>query len=269
MPELPEVQCFANDLNEKFAGKVISKVLFRRNSIRAPLNTEAIQNVLASSEIIVGFSRIGKRLILATAKGRISISLGMSGRFISSNSSAPEKHEHITIAFSDGSALGYSDPRRFGSWEALPANWRDVAVDGLDSEGLAALFRSATVRKISRPVKHFLLDQKFIGGVGNIYVVEALFRAGVNPSRPCSQVTPTEWKKLAHELPKIFEEAIEAGGSSISSYRRLAGADGGFQNSHRVYGRDGLACVRKGCKGIVVRVVQGGRASFYCPKCQH
>jgi formamidopyrimidine-DNA glycosylase len=268
MPELPEVQCFVDDLNEKYSKKTVAKVVFHRQSIRSKLDLPELRTVLCDDVVLLGFERVGKRLLLITEKGRIAISLGMTGAFVDANPSSPRKHEHITILFSDGAALGFVDPRRFGSWERLPADWKDPAVDGLDSEGLRDLFLSEFIRNSKTPVKSFLLDQKHIGGVGNIYVVEALFRIGVRPSRACSSLSAKDWRALAKVLPELFWESIQAGGSSISTYRRLAGAGGGFQRTHKVYGREGEPCLRRGCSGVIRRVVQAGRSSWYCPRCQ-
>lgn len=267
MPELPEVQCFANDLNEKYVGLVIREVRFRRANLREPFQKKALTQVLVDSRL-QGFSRIGKRLVLHTEKGLVAISLGMTGTFVSSPADKPVKHEHVTLIFANGITLGFVDPRRFGSWEVLPQNYTHVAIDALNSKALLQLFLSSGVANSSRPVKTFLMDQNLIGGVGNIYALEALFLAGVRPTRLCARVSLGEWGNLAKILPRILREAIKRGGSSIASYKRFSGDVGGFQRFHKVYGRDGELCAREGCSGIVHKVIQAGRSSWYCPICQ-
>ena len=268
MPELPEVQCFCDDLNKKYSGKIVGVLRFRRAGIREPFQKKELRSVLASGVRLVRFFRIGKRLILETERGRVAISLGMTGHFVDSISGKPALHEHISIEFSDDTGLGFVDARRFGSWRVIPSDFVDAAVDGTNEEGLLALLLKLRTGRTKRPIKSFLMDQSLIGGVGNIYAVEALFRAGIRPDRSCDSLRKQDCRLLAKALPEIFSEAIRLGGSSIVSYKRLSGDSGGFQNSHQVYGRDGLSCVRPRCSGIICKMTQAGRSSWYCPVCQ-
>lgn len=267
MPELPEVQCFADALNEKYAGKKVNKILLRRPDLRFPFETKKLSEIFSPGVVLKRFSRTGKLLVVETSHGKVHVSLGMSGKFVPSNPNKPQLHEHVTLLFSDKEALGFVDPRRFGFWKT-----GDVPQDGianpLKETELGKLFSSEDVRKSKRVVKDFLMDQKRIGGIGNIYALEALFLAKVHPLTTCEKISNAQWKKLAQVIPPLLNLAIERGGSSIATYRNFSGNVGGMQDLHKVYGRDGEKCVSKGCKGIIQRVAQGGRGIWFCPLCQ-
>lgn len=266
MPELPEVQCFVDALNKKYQGKKIEKIELHRADLRYPFEKKELAKVFAKGSVLEEFARVGKQIVLKTSCGKVSISLGMSGAFVEAKKGKPEKHEHVTVCFSDAPVLGFIDPRRFGFWKLGEPNLE--AVDATSKRDLLTAFRAAAVKKSQRSVKDFLMDQGKIGGIGNIYALEALFLAGVKPTRPCFKVTEKEWNDLATHIPKVLAAAIRAGGSSISTYRNLHGENGDFQNVHRVYDRHGERCLKKGCSGTVVRVVQGGRGSWFCGVCQ-
>jgi formamidopyrimidine-DNA glycosylase len=202
-----------------------------------------------------------------TQYGTIQISLGMSGAFVPSSLSSPLPHEHVSICFSDGSVLGYIDPRRFGFWKIQIAHLPHLA-DPLRKTELIRLFANTQVRKSTRAIKDLLMDQKLIGGIGNIYALEALHISHIRPTRRAHRVLTHEWQSLAESIPTILAQAIDKGGSTVSTYRRLHGEDGNFQELHQVYDREKELCMRSTCTGIIKRVKQGGRSSWYCPKCQ-
>ena len=266
MPELPEVESFRKALEKEYLGKKIREVYFHRKDIRYPL-TPQIKEVLRPGATITRFGRDGKQLIIETKYGMINVSLGMSGTFLPTSPNHPQKHEHVTIVFEDGLALGFIDPRRFGFWKVRRDPLPHLA-DPLDEEGLSVLFAKHIWNKRTRNIKDALMDQKMIGGVGNIYALEALHAAGIRPARSCGKITRKEYALLAYHLPRILERAIDGGGSTISTYRRLHGEDGNFQEYHHVYNRAGQTCLKKGCGGTIKRIVQGARGSWYCPKCQ-
>lgn len=285
MPELPEVQTLANALNLSYAGQKLAGVILRRDDIRFPLESAGLAKIFAKGATLVRFGREGKQLFILTDRGRVNISLGMSGGFFPSDLAMPMLHEHITLIFENGTKpLGYVDPRRFGFWKisngrVLPeAECREGAgrkisppnapVDALDAGSLERLFAHKAVRSAVRCVKDVLMDQKFIGGLGNIYALEVLFEIGLHPQKRCVDIKPQQWRALAKAIPPMLEEAIRRGGSSVSSYRKPDGKKGGFQALHKVYGRHGQSCLKPGCKAVVIRLVQGGRSSWVCPRCQ-
>lgn len=268
MPELPEIQSFVTSLNQNYVGKKIKHILFHRDSLRYPFDQVKLKKIFHSGAQLKNCFRIGKQLILETEAGAVHISLGMSGAFKPTRPHHPEKHEHVTLVFQGEEALGYIDPRRFGFWLTREDSTLFSAVDPLSASALMLFFTTHKAAKSTRSVKAVLMDQKLIGGVGNIYALEALFASGVHPERICSQIKNKEWEKLAHALPKILTRAIAAGGSSISSYRTLDGSKGHFQNAHHVYGREGEKCIHKSCTALIVRITQNGRSSWFCPHCQ-
>ena len=190
------------------------------------------------------------------------------------------KHDHIVFHMKHGAEVTYNDPRRFGFMLLIPGPElaEHPLMRGLGVEPLSAaltpeyLARRATGRAVD--LKAFLADQRVIAGLGNIYVCEALFRAGLSPLRAASTIAtktgrPTERaRRLVTAIGAVLADAIAAGGSSLRDYRRADGALGEFQHAFAVYDREGLPCARAGCRGIVRRIVQAGRSTFYCPKCQ-
>ena len=266
MPELPEVESFRRALEKEYLGKKISAVRFHREGIRYPLSPQ-IKEILAPRSSITRFGRDGKQLLIETKHGIVNVSLGMSGAFLPADPEHPTKHEHVTIIFTDRSALGFIDPRRFGFWLVHEGKLPHLA-DPLSEASLLALFLNTQFRKRTRNIKDTLMDQRMIGGVGNIYALEALHMAGVRPARSCQAISKKEYALIAHYLPKILMRAIDGGGSTVSTYRRLHGEDGNFQEYHHVYNRDGEKCLTRGCSGTIKRIVQGARGSWYCPVCQ-
>jgi len=272
MPELPEVQSFALALDAAYAGKVLAGISLHRSGLRYPFPGLSLEVVFAPGACLTSVERVGKQLLLSTDRGRVRVSLGMSGAFFPADPRARRKHEHVTLHFSDGTSLGYEDARRFGFWvvegEGETRAMSAVAVDATDAVALLRVFQGERVARSRRSVKDLLMDQRAIAGIGNIYALEALFRVRMHPATPCNRIRPVQWRALANAVPPLLATAVAHGGSSISTYRRLHGDSGGFQDLHLVYGREGQACVSQGCKGIVERIVQGGRGSFLCRKCQ-
>jgi formamidopyrimidine-DNA glycosylase len=221
--------------------------------------------------------------------------LGMTGRFLIQRRgdnaayqigeydaliSAPEKHAHAVFAMSGGATITYSDPRRFGYMLLVPEAelsehplFRSLGVEPLGGELTSAyLAERAAGRKVD--LKAFLMDQRTIAGLGNIYVCEALFRAGLKPSRAASCLAkrnglPTPYAdRLVATICEVLDAAIRAGGSTLRDYRQADGSSGAFQSTFNVYGREGEPCLGPGCQGIVRRSTQAGRSTFYCPECQ-
>jgi formamidopyrimidine-DNA glycosylase len=190
------------------------------------------------------------------------------------------KHEHVVFHLSGGERVSYSDPRRFGYMLLEPAAQLEAhpLFRGLGAEPLGAdltpayLARRAAGRRSN--LKAFLMDQRIVAGLGNIYVCEALFRAGLAPTRLASTLARRSGAPTAHAerlvaaIRAVLKQAIAAGGSTLRDYRRADGSEGGFQRAFSVYGREGQPCVRPGCRGIVRRTIQGARSTFHCPVCQ-
>jgi formamidopyrimidine-DNA glycosylase len=267
MPELPEVESFARSLSREYTKRPIKQVHFRRDGLRYPFDKKYITEVLAPQSFVDKFTRDGKQLIIRTDRGAIAVSLGMTGAFLPARVSAPSKHEHLTIEFSDKTALGFCDPRRFGFWVPYYAPLPHVA-DPLLAASLVAFFQSEQFRRSTRNIKDILLDQKYIGGIGNIYAAEALHKAKINPCILANKLSPKYFPILANAIADVLILAIANNGSSIATYRTLSGESGGFQQFHKVYDREGEPCLAPSCQGTIMRITQNGRSTWFCPLCQ-
>ncbi len=187
---------------------------------------------------------------------------------------APQKHDHVVLDMEGGARITFNDARRFGSMDLvetacaethplLAALGPEPLGNGFDADYLAAALAGRRT-----PIKAALLDQHLVAGLGNIYVCEALFRAGISPLRLAGDLAPVQAAQLVPVIRDVLSEAIDAGGSSLRDYRQADGELGYFQHTFRVYDREGEACFTPGCSGIICRVVQSGRSSFFCPNCQ-
>ncbi|GHU03474.1 formamidopyrimidine-DNA glycosylase [Alphaproteobacteria bacterium] len=200
------------------------------------------------------------------------IHLGMSGTIIMGNADA--KHDHASFLFENGERATYRDPRRFGMMDLAQqsALTEHPSLARLGPEPLGRDFNATILEKAAQrrrqPVKTALLDQTFVAGLGNIYVCEALFQAGVSPFRPTSSLARAECKKLAAAVKDVLRRAIRAGGSTLKDHRRPSGETGYFQHSFAVYGRTGEPCPRCGGEARIERALQAGRPTFHCPACQ-
>ncbi len=278
MPELPEVETVRTGLEEALAGRLIEKVEMRRMSLRFAMPEDFAE--FLTGRRFGAFRRRGKYLIIETgARGHLLAHLGMSGRFTviaGDKSHAPYgKHDHVIFHIEGGGRLIYTDPRRFGVLDLVRGDdWqkhRLLAKMGIEPLGNAmnGTFLLDRARGRRTALKSFLLDQRIIAGLGNIYVCEALYRAGISPERPAlSLVDEVEASQLALAIQSVLREAIAAGGSTLRDYAQSNGELGYFQHSFAVYGRGGEDCPAKGCGATIVKITQAGRSSFYCPKCQ-
>jgi formamidopyrimidine-DNA glycosylase len=291
MPELPEVETVRRGLDPVMRGARIDKVELRRADIRFPFPPLFAKRL--AGQRIVDLTRRAKYLLFQLDGGDTLIAhLGMSGSFRMEKTavstpgqfhherSKDPKHDHVVLALDNGWIVTYNDPRRFGFMDLATTETlaQHPRMRGLGAEPLAPEFDSARLATLfagSRaPLKSALLDQKRIAGLGNIYVAEALFRAGLSPSKPASILAnarggPTRAATaVAKAIRDVLEEAVEAGGSTLRDHRQANGELGYFQHVFKVYDREGLACARKGCRGTVARITQAGRSTFYCSKCQ-
>jgi formamidopyrimidine-DNA glycosylase len=287
MPELPEVETVRRGLLPALAGQQIRKVLVRRSDLRIPVPADFARRL--EGRRVTGIGRRGKYL-LASCDGGLTlvIHLGMSGRLtIHGPDSAgarpgrfahpaplPGPHDHIELLTGPGARIVFSDHRRFGLMTlaeeaSLPQHplFKQMGPEPLGPDFTPALL-AARLRGKDTPLKAALLDQHVVAGLGNIYVCEALFRAGLSPERRAGSLRGKSTVRLAEAIKTVLEEAIEAGGSTLRDYAKADGSLGYFQNEFRVYARAGEECSSPGCGATIKRVVQSNRSSFHCPRCQ-
>jgi formamidopyrimidine-DNA glycosylase len=294
MPELPEVETVRSGLEPVLTGRSFVRVEQRRPDLRFPLPERFAERL--TGRRVLRLARRAKYILVHLDRDEVlAMHLGMTGRLIVSNG-GPErdltlgqyvyehgkdaKHDHLVFTMSGGAVVTYNDARRFGYMTLIPERelTQDAFFAGLGVEPLsddlsgAYLARRALGRKTD--LKAFLMDQRIVAGLGNIYVCEALFRAGLSPWKPASRLATRTGKptpaaeQLASEIKAVLIDAIRAGGSTLRDYKRADGTSGLFQNEFGVYGREGQRCARPGCRGAVRRKTQGGRSTFYCPACQ-
>jgi len=294
MPELPEVETVRAGLEPVLTGRSFVRVEQRRPDLRFPLPERFAERL--TGRRVLRLERRAKYILVHLDHDEVlAVHLGMTGRLIVSNG-GPERdltlgqyvyehgkdarHDHLVFTMSGGAVVTYNDARRFGYMTLIPEGElaNDAFFAGLGVEPLtddlsgSYLARRAAGRKVD--LKAFLMDQRIVAGLGNIYVCEALFRARLNPWKPASRLATRTGKptpaaeRLATEIKAVLRDAIRAGGSTLRDYKRADGTSGLFQNEFAVYGREGEPCARPGCRGTVARRVQGGRSTFYCPACQ-
>jgi formamidopyrimidine-DNA glycosylase len=224
--------------------------------------------------VVRAVERRGKRIIIELDDGnRFYVHLGMTGRLTVELPDAPVKsHTHLVIEVTEPARttspvqVRFQDPRRFGGIWWLGASATGSERMGPEPLGIRSAQLAARLAKTRRAIKSALLDQTLIAGLGNIYVDESLFRAGIHPLTLASTLAPEQVRKLTRAIKLVLKTAIQHRGSTLRDYRDAAGNAGGFQLRHRVYGREGKPCA--GCKGTVQRIVLGGRSTHFCARCQ-
>lgn len=268
MPELPEVEVTRRGL-AALTGRRVTDVVARSPSLRYPLPGDLRRHI--GRRPLKGIGRRGKYLLFAFDGGHLLVHLGMSGSLrLVSAAEPPQRHDHFDIVFADR-VLRLRDPRRFGAvlWlEGDPAEHPLLA--GLGVEPLARGFTAQALRELLRgrrtAIKQALMDARLVVGIGNIYASESLFRAGIDPRTPAGRVSAPRLARLVPAIKATLRAAIRAGGSSLRDYVRSDGGLGDFQSRHRVYGREGEPC--RTCGTLIRCLRQGGRATYYCPRCQ-
>jgi len=277
MPELPEVETVCRGLAPLMSGQRLVAVRTRRPDLRCPFPPDLAQRLTGSR--VEALTRRAKYILIDTDRGdTLILHLGMSGRIRilppGEGDSALAPHDHLVWETTDGVRFAFQDPRRFGMavlgrTSDLTAHplLRDLGPEPL-SPALTAGYLLQALRRRRTTLKSALLDQALIAGLGNIYVCEALFRARLSPRRRTGTVGVGRAARLTEAVRAVLEDAIRAGGSSLRDYRRVDGELGYFSASFDVYGREGERCQRAGCDGVVRRIVQAGRSSFFCPLCQ-
>lgn len=292
MPELPEVETVRAGLSPAIKGRRIDRVELRRGDLRRPF-PPGFADALAG-RTVQDVRRRAKYLLLDLDDGAVLvIHLGMSGSLrVESEGDARTPgvfhrprakagpHDHVVFHLDSGTVVTFNDPRRFGVMDLLPLASIDEApaFKGLGVEPLGEDFDGASLARLlagkAAPLKAALLDQRLIAGLGNIYVCEALWEAQLKPTRAAGSIVRKDGKptvaatRLAAAIRSVLEAAVKAGGSSLRDHRQTDGSLGYFQHSFRVYDREGQACLRPHCRGVIRRTVQAGRSTFYCPVCQ-
>ncbi len=272
MPELPEVETVRLGLEGPLVGRHLARVEQRRADLRWPLPSNFAARL--TGRRIERLDRRGKFILAHLDDGQVwLIHLGMSGRFhLDGASRQAGRHDHIVVTTEDGVVVVYEDHRRFGIMDLFP----EAELAGhrllreLGPEPLSNRFDgptlSARLAGKRTPIKAALLDQKVVAGLGNIYVSEALHRAGISPRRLASAVAGRRAERLVPAIREVLRAAIAAGGSSLRDYVQVSGELGYFQHSWQVYDRAGEAC--RTCGKPIRKIVQSGRASYFCGGCQ-
>lgn len=294
MPELPEVETVRRRLQPHLEGIMLTKVELRRRDLRFPFGPDFTKRL--QGQKVLTLERRAKYMLAPLSSGDVLIiHLGMTGRLSIAGphhdrqetfgayvygTGAHESHDHVVLNLSSGKSIVYNDPRRFGFMlvargEELSSHrlFRHLGVEPLGPD-LSAEYLARCADGRRSDTKAFLMDQSVIVGLGNIYVCEALHRAGISPFRKSGTLAlrdgrPSERaKRLVPAIQSVLRAALAAGGSTLKDYRTPDGESGAFQECFAVYGQAGQACQRQGCQGIVKRSIQAGRSTFHCTACQ-
>ena len=278
MPELPEVETVCRGIAPVLEGRTLVRVEQRRADLRFPFPEKFVERL--QGEMVDRISRRAKYILASLSSGEVLIiHLGMSGRMTlvpaaDKGDFKPGRHDHVIFETDRHDLVVFNDPRRFGLMDICPEDElpNHKLFAGMGPEPLGNEFNekylSEKFRGKKTPVKNALLDQRIVAGLGNIYVCEALFYAGISPKRQAASVAGKRAARLVPAIRDVLQRAIAAGGSTLKDYARVDGELGYFQHNFAVYGREGEACPKKGCSGTIKRIVQGGRSTFYCPVCQ-
>ena len=267
MPELPEVETTVRGLERVLKGRRISRVEARRADLRRSFPEDLGQRLTGARVTELG--RRAKYGLVHTDRGDTMVfHLGMSGSWRIDHSTL-QKHDHLLLETDEGNRLALNDPRRFGSVDLVPtaelAEWPAFKALGPEPFELDAGELRQRLRGRTAAIKLLLGDQRIVAGLGNIYVSEALYRAKIHPTRAAGSVSAERLTRLVGAIHEVLEEAIEAGGSTLRDFASPDGELGYFSKSFSVYDCEGQPCA---CGGTVKRIVQGGRSTFYCAKCQ-
>ena len=275
MPELPEVETTCRGIAPHIEGKAIAKLQVRQHQLRWPIPDDLAK--LIKGQTVLAVRRRAKYILIdigkSRVKGTVIIHLGMSGslRVIKGKPPEPLKHEHFDLVFSKALLLRFTDPRRFGA-----CLWQDVNsddnkwLDHLGPEPLSDDFNGEYLfnrsRKRTSAIKTFIMDQKTVVGVGNIYASESLFLSGINPQKAAGKVTKAQYETLIKSIKEVLAKAIKDGGTTLKDFTGSDGKPGYFAQQLRVYGRAGEPCLT--CKKPIKQITQGQRSTFYCSACQ-
>lgn len=282
MPELPEVETVKRGLEEFIINESIKEVYLSKFNLRFPWPKDFVSKIVGKK--IISIKRRAKYIIIGLSDNYSIIAhLGMSGSYKVLKKGEVQdyiilKHDHLIIDL-DNFKIVYNDPRRFGYIDLTnqdPETHKFLS--SLGPEPLSNYFNAdnlaETLLNKNKPIKNTLLDQNIVSGLGNIYVCEALFRSKINPKKNCSKLVTSKGKPrknlilLVEKINEVIKEAIEAGGSSLRDFSNTSGKMGYFQSSFNVYNRENEKCLLGSCDGVVKRIIQSGRSTFFCSKCQ-
>ncbi len=282
MPELPEVETVRRGLAPVMEGAVIARAQVNRPDLRWPLPERMaarlsgvrVLRLWRRSKYILADLDSGETLIVHLGmSGRMTVSGDPLGRFLRDHP-RHDRHDHVVLELENGARITFNDPRRFGMMDlvATDAVEGHRLLAGLGPEplgnGFSESWLAGALRGRRAPIKTALLDQGIVAGLGNIYVCESLFRAGISPRRQAGRISHARLARLVTAIREVLQEAIRAGGSSLRDFRQADGELGYFQHAFDVYGREGAPCRRPGCPGVIARIRQSGRSTFLCPHCQ-
>jgi formamidopyrimidine-DNA glycosylase len=287
MPELPEVEIVRQSLDKKIRQKKVKKVIIRNRNLRVKLPNYFKQ--FLEKKIIKKVMRFSKYLIIYLSNNEFCLlHLGMSGtiHLIKNNNQnnstnlsfynspfLPRKHNHVEIIF-DTFKVIYNDPRRFGFFQIirnldeLKKRFSHLGPEPFNKEFNLSYIQNFIIKK-NRSVKDLLIDQKFVSGIGNIYASEILFLCRINPNKKIKLLKKKDCKLIIINSKNVLKDAIKKGGSSIRDFKDIEGNQGSFQNTFKVYQREGLNCKRKSCKGKIIKKVITQRSTFFCNSCQN
>lgn len=271
MPELPEIETICRGIAPLIVGSTVDRAVVRESRLRVAVPRE-LSTALAGRRVEAVTRRAKYLLLRFDAALTLLIHLGMSGSLrILPAATLAERHDHVDLVFTDGKLLRLRDPRRFGALllcsgdpllhPALAALGPEPLSDNFNAEALFARSRGRSLA-----VKAFLMDQRTVVGVGNIYASEALFRAGIAPDAPARTISRVRYRRLIVEVRAVLERAIAAGGTTLRDFQNVEGKPGYFAQQLQVYGREGERCPV--CGAFIRSARIGGRSSFYCPRCQ-
>tara|TARA_B100000579_G_scaffold389118_1_gene362707 strand:+ start:1017 stop:1868 length:852 start_codon:yes stop_codon:yes gene_type:complete len=282
MPELPEVETVKRGLEEFIINESIKEVYLSKFNLRFPWPKDFVSKIVGKK--IISIKRRAKYIIIGLSDNYSIIAhLGMSGSYKVLKKGEVQdyiilKHDHLIIDL-DNFKIVYNDPRRFGYIDLTnqdPETHKFLS--SLGPEPLSNYFNADNLAENllnkNKPIKNTLLDQNIVSGLGNIYVCEALFRSKINPKKNCSKLVTSKGKPrknlilLVEKINEVIKEAIEAGGSSLRDFSNTSGKMGYFQSSFNVYNRENEKCLLDSCDGVVKRIIQSGRSTFFCSRCQ-
>jgi len=282
MPELPEVETVKRGLEEFIINESIKEVYLSKFNLRFPWPKDFVSKIVGKK--IISIKRRAKYIIIGLSDNYSIIAhLGMSGSYKVLKKGEVQdyiilKHDHLIIDL-DNFKIVYNDPRRFGYIDLTnqdPETHKFLS--SLGPEPLSNYFNAdnlaETLLNKNKPIKNTLLDQNIVSGLGNIYVCEALFRSKINPKKNCSKLITSKGKPrknlilLVKKINEVIKEAIEVGGSTLRDFSNISGKMGYFQSSFNVYNRENQKCLLGSCDGVVKRIIQSGRSTFFCSKCQ-
>ncbi len=282
MPELPEVETVRRGLEPVMTGAKFVHVELRRPNLRFPFPAN-FANALTGSRVKALTRRAKYILVHLETDIVLIIHLGMSGRVLITGETIGEfhletgnqsKHDHVVFEMDNGQRITYNDARRFGFMDLVQASDLETCVHfkNMGVEPLSNSFNADVLIKLlqnkSTPLKAALLDQRLVCGLGNIYVCEALHRAGLSPFAAAGSINVQQAEILTREIRLVLEEALLAGGSSLRDYAHTDGSLGYFQHGFKVYDREGASCSASNCNGFIQRMAQSGRSTFFCGECQ-